>query len=73
MTVFEVRYVVLLRNSTLACYSADDVFSADGKLLAYGCSDLSIGILDAKTLAVRCILFLIARQLKLTDIPDSHC
>ncbi|WVF66218.1 hypothetical protein IAT40_000958 [Kwoniella sp. CBS 6097] len=25
--------------------------SADGKLLAYGCSDLSIGILDSKTLA----------------------
>jgi WD40 repeat protein len=26
--------------------------SSDGALLAYGCSDLSIGILDAKTLAV---------------------
>jgi hypothetical protein len=28
--------------------------SSDGSLLAYGCSDLSIGILDAKTLAVSC-------------------
>lgn len=31
--------------------TADDT-SSDGSLLAYGCSDLSIGILDAKTLAV---------------------
>lgn len=31
--------------------------SADGKLLAYGCSDLSIGMLDAATLNVSCPMF----------------
>jgi len=47
VTVFDVRWVAA---SNANCDKLTS--SSDGSLLAYGCSDLSIGILDAKTLAV---------------------
>jgi len=47
ITVFDVRSVVDELTHERVAH-----LSTSGKLLAYGCADLSIGILDSKTLAV---------------------
>lgn len=43
--------------------------SADGKLVSFGSSDLSIGMLDARTLAVRQVL----KELTLATTQDPQC
>ena len=44
---------LMLGELPLAQMRIQLTFSKDGKLLAYGSADLSIGLLDSKTLAVR--------------------
>jgi len=52
VTCFDIRYAVFALDTNRIYSSFMDVLSADGKFLAFGSSDLTIGFLDAVTLKV---------------------
>lgn len=68
VTVFDVRYEIIAPSRARANGSAD------GKLLAFGSADLSIGILDAKTLAVcLSVAYITSMLIILAIAEDTPC
>lgn len=52
LTCLDVRYALKISLDQVSCPDARVMASVDGRFVAFGSSDYTIGILDAKTLAV---------------------